>query len=72
MLFQIEHHSTDSARRLRLRYVTVVRSVGELHRIVAEVIAADELALTQQEPIAPTSERRLVGDWGELRFAPTC
>lgn len=28
--------------------------------------------LTELEPIGPTSEGRLVGEWGELRFTPTC
>ncbi len=72
MLFQIEHHSTDDAGRLRLRHIAIVNSVGELHRIAADLAADTEHALAELEPIGPTSEGRLVGEWGELRFAPTC
>lgn len=69
MLFQIEHHTTAAAGRMRLRHVALVHSVGELRQIAADL--ADEEATTLRDlgPIGPTSEGRLTGEWGELRFA---
>jgi len=70
MLFQIEHHSTDATGRLRLRHFALVHSVGELHRIAADLAGEDAWTLGDLGPIGPTSEGRLAGEWGELRFAP--
>jgi hypothetical protein len=72
MLFQIEHHRTDGAGRLRLSHVALVPSTGELRRIVAELADGDDDVLADLDPIGPTSEGRLIGRWGELRFAPAC
>jgi len=70
MLFQIEHHSTDAAGRLRLRHVAFVHSVAELRQIVADVVGDEALTVRDLGPLGPTSEGRLAGGWGELLFAP--